>query len=98
MKSASLTDAKNNLSAYVDQVRAGNSILITDRNTPVAKLVPVSLGDETDAQRLDRLERAGRIRRGRGKLPKSFWTKPLPKLRGGATLVDAVLDERREGR
>ena len=98
MKSSSITHAKNNLSALIDQVRAGNTILITDRNHPVAKLVPIESADKSDDQRLDELERKGLIKRGRGKLPPEFWTKPLPKLPAGQSVLEALLEERREGR
>ena len=41
MKTATITQAKNGLSALIDRVRAGESILILDRGTPVARLEPV---------------------------------------------------------
>jgi len=98
MKSTSVTKAKNNLSALIEQVRAGNTIVITDRNRPVAKLSPIESADKTEDQRLDELERQGLITRGRGKLPKEFFTLPRPKLKAGETLLEALLDERRNGR
>ena len=45
MKRATLTDTKNNLSALVDQVQHGETILILDRGRPVARLEPA--GEET---------------------------------------------------
>ena len=57
MKRATLTDTKNNLSALVDQVQHGETILILDRGRPVARLESV-LGDGDDPEgRLARLER-----------------------------------------
>ncbi|MHB1310353.1 MAG: type II toxin-antitoxin system Phd/YefM family antitoxin, partial [Limisphaerales bacterium] len=41
MKTASIAMAKNQLSRLLRQVRGGESILITDRNQPVARLQPV---------------------------------------------------------
>ena len=38
MKKASITEAKNNLSALIDRVKAGASVLIVDRGRPVARL------------------------------------------------------------
>lgn len=38
MKTASISVAKNRLSAFVDLVRAGETVTITDRGTPVARL------------------------------------------------------------
>jgi prevent-host-death family protein len=52
MKTASISQAKNRLSAYVDMVRRGESIVITDRGTPVARLTPLEPGsrEHADAQ------------------------------------------------
>jgi len=98
MRSVSVSQAKNNLSALIAKVRAGQSILITDRQQPVARLQPIEPTDETDDQRLARLERAGVITRGRGKLHKKFFRMPRPKSPRGASVLDALLEERREGR
>ncbi len=49
MKRATLTETKNNLSALVDQVRHGETILILDRGRPVARLECV-LGDAEDPE------------------------------------------------
>jgi prevent-host-death family protein len=45
MKTASISDVKNCFSAYIDRVRRGESVLITDRNQPVARLTPLASGD-----------------------------------------------------
>ena len=42
MKTATITEAKNGLSALIDRVRAGEQVLITDRGIPVARLEPVT--------------------------------------------------------
>ena len=42
MDTVNLFDAKNRLSALVDQVEAGQEITITRRGKPVARLVPVA--------------------------------------------------------
>lgn len=99
MKKASITEAKNGLSALIDSVKAGASVLITDRGQPVARLEPVETGQETDWDaRLARLVRDGLVRPARAKLPKSFFTRELPKLKDDASVVEALLEERREGR
>lgn len=46
MQRASITEAKNNLSGLIDRVRHGETVLILDRNRPVARLEPVRPGDE----------------------------------------------------
>lgn len=99
MRTASVSDTKNNLSALLEQVKQGHSILITDRNRPVARLEPVAAPDEASAGRLARLERAGLIRRGRGKLDVAAFRKmPLAKASRGASVLTALLEERQEGR
>ncbi len=45
MRSVNIAELKNRLSAYLQQVRAGEEIVIRDRNLPVAKLVPLSAAD-----------------------------------------------------
>lgn len=49
MHRTSITDAKNHLSALIDKVRQGETVLICDRNRPVARLQPVGPGDEVGA-------------------------------------------------
>jgi prevent-host-death family protein len=40
MRTAGLREARQNLSALLDEVQKGHEIIITDRGRPVAKLVP----------------------------------------------------------
>jgi prevent-host-death family protein len=97
MKTATITEVKNGLSALIDQVRAGESILITDRGLAVARLEPVtSMPDPTG--RLRRLERAGIIRIGGAASPLDLLRRPAPRLPAGVSAVRAVIDERRSGR
>ena len=97
MKTASITETKNQLSALIDRVRAGESVLILDRGVPVARLEPVA-GDDDPTGRLQRLERAGILRIGRGAPPIDRLRAPLPKLAPGFSAVKALLEERRSGR
>lgn len=97
MKTATITQVKNGLSALIERVRNGETILITDRGVAVARIEPVaSHPDQTD--RLLRLERAGILRRGLAQPPVDLLRRPGPKLRGGASVVEALLEERRSGR
>jgi prevent-host-death family protein len=96
MKTASISQTKNQLSALIDQVRQGETIVITDHDRPVAKLVPaqVETGDEA-AGALASLERKGIIRRGNsaaGRLPAPV------KPRAGLSALAALLQDRQEGR
>jgi len=99
MKRASITEAKNRLSALIDRVRHGESILIEDRGVPVARLESV-LSRRADAGdgRLARLERLGLVRPPAAPVPEKLLSTSPPKPTGRARLSDALLAERREGR
>ena len=97
MKTATITQAKNGLSALIDRVRAGESILILDRGTPVARLEPITSVDDGDG-RAARLERAGLATRGMTAPPIDLILQPAPAGPSGASLLDALLEERRSGR
>lgn len=98
MRKASITEAKNNLSALIDRVKAGATVLIVDRGRPVARLEPVTgLGPDDDT-RLARLLRDGVVRPAHSRLPRSFFATKPPRMKRGASGVRALLDERREGR
>jgi prevent-host-death family protein len=97
MKRATITEAKNGLSALIDHVRAGESVVITDRGVPVARLEPMVAHPDGDG-RLARLERAGVIRRGLAPPPLDLIRTPPPRLPPGVSVVEALLEERRTGR
>ena len=99
MKTASISDAKNGFSALLERVRKGETVVITDRNRPIAQLAPLEAGSKTgtDAWLTD-LERQGVIRRAkRNGVPEFLARPPLP-LPPGASILDALLEERSEGR
>jgi prevent-host-death family protein len=94
LKSANIADLKNNLSRYLRQVRRGEEILIRDRNTPIAKIVPLDGVDEIDAETRE-LVAAGMMRLEQQKLDwDAFWKLPAPRVR--ADLVKAISDDREE--
>lgn len=97
MKHATITEAKNQLSALIDRVRAGESVLILDRGIPVARLEPVTSHTDQDG-RLERLERAGLIRRGSGVPTADLLREPPPRPLKPASVLEALLEERRSGR
>jgi prevent-host-death family protein len=98
VKKASISEAKNNLSALIDGVKGGSPVLIVDRGRPVARLEPVSGAGSTDDDRLARLVREGVVRPARGAAPRALVASRPPRGRRGASGVRALLDERREGR
>jgi prevent-host-death family protein len=99
MKKATLTEAKNQLSALVAGLKGGAPVLIVDRGRPVARLEPVTGGLDPDPDgRLSRLIRDGIVRPGRGATPRALFTEPPPRAKAGASALAALLAERREGR
>ena len=98
MKKASITEAKNNLSALIDRVKSGASVLIVDRGRPVARLEPVTGTRPDDESRLSHLVRDGIVRPARGGLPKGLLGTKPPNVKKGASGLRALLDDRRDGR
>lgn len=98
MKRASITEAKNRLSALIERVRRGERVVIEERGVPVARLDPMLDAPDDHGGRLARLERAGLAHRPVRTLPREILTTPPPRPAGGARLSRAVLDERSEGR
>ena len=99
MKKASITEAKNRLSALIVGLKGGSPVLIVDRGRPVARLEPVTSGREAEPDgRLSRLIRDGVVRPSRGSLPRELFRDQPPRPKGGASAVKALIDERRESR
>jgi prevent-host-death family protein len=97
MRTATVTEAKNGLSALLDRVRGGESIVIVDRGVPVARMEPIgAYPDQTG--RLRRLERAGLVRVGTATHPLDLLREPPPSLPAGVSAVEVLLEERRTGR
>lgn len=95
---ATITEAKNQLSALIDRVRGGESVLIVDRGIPVARLESAVGGDLDADGKIARLERAGAVRAARKPPATQVLSRTPPSPRHGASAVRALLDERRAGR
>jgi len=99
MKKVTITQAKNKLSALIDDLKAGVPVLIVDRGRPVARLEPVTSGVGSDLDgRLSRLIRDGVVRAGRGTPSRLLFTEPPPRPKPGISVLEALLEERRQGR
>jgi prevent-host-death family protein len=95
---ASITEAKNQLSALIDRVRGGESVLIVDRGVPVARLESATTGNVEPAGRLARLQRAGILGPTKATPRESPLRGKPPRTNGDASIVQALIRERREGR
>jgi antitoxin (DNA-binding transcriptional repressor) of toxin-antitoxin stability system len=102
MKTAKIAELRNGLSRYLDHVRAGGSVIVYDRETPIAEIVPMirrknRSKKDLDEERLARLERRGAIRRGTGDFGEWLKTHKPIKIPGGAGVVEALLEDRESG-
>lgn len=96
MKRASLSEAKNGLLELLDEVRRGETVLITHHGKPVAQLVPyrtVRVADDAGAEL---------VRRGIASPPRTrldvdrFLAAPVPRLAEGVSAVRTVIAERND--
>jgi prevent-host-death family protein len=99
VKRTSISAAKNGLSALIDRVRHGESVIIEDRGVPVARIESVAApGRRAVEGRAARLERQGLLRPAAAAPPRRVLATPPPEPRRGATLSQAVIADRRESR
>ena len=96
MKTTGVAQLKAHLCRYLDRVKAGGEVVVTERGVPIAKLVPLR-GVGGDQARRQRLARAGVLQLGAGRLPADL-PRPPKGWPVGATVLEALLEERREGR
>ena len=97
MKKASVSQAKNGLSALLARVRNGHTIVIEDRGVPVARLEPIVGAGEPDGRRA-RLERHGIARMPTARVSKRWFETRPPRLIQGRKASDLIALERSEGR
>jgi len=85
-----IRELKQNASAVIARVAAGETITVTDRNRPVAQITPLP------TSRLDQLRAAGLVTAAKGDLRDLPEPKPIP----GVTeeMVAQALDEQRADR
>jgi len=96
MTTTSITELKARLSAFLDLVRGGDEVLVTDRGRVIARLVPVRGEAEEDGRR-ELLVRSGQLRLPRSPLPRGFRKASRPADAKGRSL-STLLEERAEGR
>jgi antitoxin (DNA-binding transcriptional repressor) of toxin-antitoxin stability system len=96
MIKATISQLKNSLSAYLRKVRSGETVLILDRQEPIAVLERIK-SEGRPEERLARLERAGVIRRSHtARTLEALASSTAPKV--GASVVEALIEERHQGR
>jgi prevent-host-death family protein len=78
VRSTNIADLRNHLTRYLKEVRAGEEIVVRDRQLPIAKIVPLAHDDEADDSAL---VASGLMRRAERALPPSFWRVRRPAIK-----------------
>jgi len=97
---ANISYARNHLSELLARVREGETILIVDRQTPIARLEPAATGPAARGLpgQAD-LVRRGLVRSARSRLNlKAFRALPRPSSKRTGDVLLALLADREEGR
>ena len=83
-----IRELKARLSAYMRQVKAGATLLITERGKPIGRIIPLSPSVET---RVQELAQAGLVSwSGRRLVPRA----PVARTRGKRTVAGLLLEDR----
>ena len=83
-----IRELKARLSEYLRRVKAGETVLITDRGQPVGRIVPTA---EPLEDRLQRMAEAGLILWSGRKLETR---PPVARARGDRTVADLLIEDR----
>jgi prevent-host-death family protein len=96
-KKANIGELKTNLSRFVKGVKNGGKVLITERNVPVAKIVPLDKDDQYESEEAQLIaEGVLSPPRSNEPLPDSFWDdKDLPNVPMDV-ILRVIRDERDE--
>lgn len=90
MRSIGIRELRQNASTYVRAAERGETIQVTDRGRPVARLSPLE-----PAEGIEALIAAGRVRPGKGNL---LDVKPLPARPGERQLSEILAEMRADER
>ena len=94
MKTTNIAELKNHLSVYLNEVKRGGEVLVSDRNVPFAKIVPLRNTDDYDAEKRELIAK-GLMMPANAKLPDSFWEEERPDLSADIG-INAILMDRYE--
>lgn len=96
MKKASISILKARLSQYLDAVKGGEDVLVTERGRPVARITSVDQEGAVTGRAVQ-LVREGRMRAPMGQRPREMGPAPGPRDLQGRSLK-FLLDERADSR
>jgi prevent-host-death family protein len=86
-RTVGIRDLKNNLSKYIDRVRSGEELVVTDRGRPVARLSAV----DSSTDRLAELVAAGVVRAP----TRRSRHRPRGRIEAKGSVSDLVAEQRR---
>jgi antitoxin (DNA-binding transcriptional repressor) of toxin-antitoxin stability system len=92
MRSANIAELRDRLTQYLREVRAGEEIIVRDRQRAIAKIVPLTVEDEDDDAAL---VASGLMRKAQRPLPAAFWRARRAAVTTRAAAA-AVSDERND--
>jgi len=96
MAATSISELKAHLSAYLDQVKSGEEVIVTERGHAVARIVPFTRSGATPAE-YEEMIRSGQIRPAKRPLKPGD---PIPWPRAAdptGSVLESLLKEREEG-
>lgn len=96
MQTSNISSAKSQFSRLIDLVKQGQTVLITERNKPVATLQPIS---QAFPAGLEAIHSSGLLMPpGKALDVAAFLAAPRASLAPGNSLAQAILVEREDGR
>lgn len=98
MKNARISELRDHLSEYLRRVRRGETVVVYDRDVPIARIEPVTLPSEGLPNFYQSAIRLGIVRPARVRDALLASLPPAPKPKRPARLVEALIEERRSGR
>lgn len=98
MIQANISTIKNNISHYIEKVACGDEVVISDRNKPVAVLIPFTPSQVRGnwSARVAQLSKLGQLKRPRLESNMVADIAPIESI-GGRQLSDLLLEERGSG-
>ncbi len=89
--SVSIRELKNRLSHFLRLTKEGESLIITDRGTPIGQIVPIAQAGKRLDEHLAAMKQAGQLEWSGRKLSKNV---PTAKARGKRSVADLLVEDR----
>jgi len=97
MKNARISELRDGLSEYLARVRKGETVIVYDRDTPIARIEPIEAYDPNVPEWVRDAERRGILSPPKSPGPPIVLGPPV-KIDPKFSILEALLEERRTGR